>query len=528
MSIMNKLLASIALLGFAVLAQPGSAQQLQGLNSSSGLICSGCTLTSPILAGQPTSVTFGYYDNSTNIATTAQVQSALHGALQTVSLNIGATGGGTYSFNSQGSGGRLLISTSGGVITSISSVVVAGSGYAVGDIITLQSGNYDNYIRVTSVGGGGSLSGLLILAGGTGNSNGFSAPAVAAITAIPGAAIITGTLTSNATVILTGGTPLFASTTILVENNVSGAFTSTYCVAPNSSTNSCSGGNTVIVPESSSFAVLRSDGNNNVNCIGGVCSANLGTPSAINLTNATGSLNSIPIGATIASTGAFTTLSASSTVSGSGFSNYLASPPAIGGTAAAAGNFTTGGFSGNQINGGNLTLGANPNLTSSNGSLNISSQSGMTEFSQTTAAFGISDTSAGTNLQLFAWQNIGGNLNLSAWKTDLSGSTLAYQISRGTTYNISSHSRYFSTSAGSPIQGEIFNSNGTTFGTGSITGVNGDVGLTKVTASANAPGAGTLKLEVVTGTNAGTCKLIAYAGTSSTATTIIDNVGAGC
>ncbi len=43
-----------------------------------------------------------------------------------------------------------------------------------------------------------------------------------------------------------------------------------------------------------------------------------------------------------------------------------------------------------------------------------------------------------------------------------------------------------------------------------------------------APGAGTAKFAVVAGTSGGTCKLIMYAGTSTTPTTVIDNVGAGC
>lgn len=70
----------------------------------------------------------------------------------------------------------------------------------------------------------------------------------------------------------------------------------------------------------------------------------LGTPSSGTVTNLTGtaSINiNGTVGATTPNTGSFTTLSASSTVSGAGFSNYLASPPAIGGTAAAAGSFTT-------------------------------------------------------------------------------------------------------------------------------------------------------------------------------------------
>lgn len=55
----------------------------------------------------------------------------------------------------------------------------------------------------------------------------------------------------------------------------------------------------------------------------------------------------------------------------------------------------------------------------------------------------------------------------------------------------------------------------------------GAYGLTKMTASASAPGAAGAKLELVCGTNGGTAKLVAYAGTSATATTIIDNIGAG-
>lgn len=56
----------------------------------------------------------------------------------------------------------------------------------------------------------------------------------------------------------------------------------------------------------------------------------------------------------------------------------------------------------------------------------------------------------------------------------------------------------------------------------------GHPNIAKATATGAAPGAGFLKMEVTAGTNAGTCKIIAYAGTSTTPTTVIDNVGAGC
>lgn len=69
---------------------------------------------------------------------------------------------------------------------------------------------------------------------------------------------------------------------------------------------------------------------------------------------------------------------------------------------------------------------------------------------------------------------------------------------------------------------------------GSVTALTltaGAIGMTKIAASGSAPGAAGLKLEVVCGTNAGTAKIIAIAGTSTTAVTIVDNVGAavtGC
>lgn len=55
----------------------------------------------------------------------------------------------------------------------------------------------------------------------------------------------------------------------------------------------------------------------------------------------------------------------------------------------------------------------------------------------------------------------------------------------------------------------------------------GEVGFAKAAASGTAPGAGFVKLGVVCGTNAGTAKVIAYGGTSTTAATVLDNIGAG-
>lgn len=55
----------------------------------------------------------------------------------------------------------------------------------------------------------------------------------------------------------------------------------------------------------------------------------------------------------------------------------------------------------------------------------------------------------------------------------------------------------------------------------------GAIGMSKITASGSAPGAAGGKLELVCGTLSGTAKLVMSGGTSATATTIVDNVGAG-
>ena len=62
----------------------------------------------------------------------------------------------------------------------------------------------------------------------------------------------------------------------------------------------------------------------------------------------------------------------------------------------------------------------------------------------------------------------------------------------------------------------------------STTLTNGALGMQKITASGTAPGAGSCKFEVVAGTTGGTCKLQMLCGTSTTAVTVLDNVGTGC
>lgn len=69
---------------------------------------------------------------------------------------------------------------------------------------------------------------------------------------------------------------------------------------------------------------------------------------------------------------------------------------------------------------------------------------------------------------------------------------------------------------------------GLNIGSAAATLGSAELGMDKITDPASAPGAGSAKLTWVAGTNAGTCKLISRAGTSTTAVTIVDNVGGSC
>jgi len=56
----------------------------------------------------------------------------------------------------------------------------------------------------------------------------------------------------------------------------------------------------------------------------------------------------------------------------------------------------------------------------------------------------------------------------------------------------------------------------------------GEIIVAKITDPGTAPGAGAVKLTAEAGTNPGTCKIVVRAGTSSTATTLLDNIGGSC
>jgi hypothetical protein len=81
--------------------------------------------------------------------------------------------------------------------------------------------------------------------------------------------------------------------------------------------------------------------------------------------------------------------------------------------------------------------------------------------------------------------------------------------------------------ASNDATGSLLAANLQTGGSVLLTLTAGAFGMSKMTASASAPGAAGGKLELVCGTNSGSAKLIAIAGTSATAVTVIDNIGSG-
>jgi hypothetical protein len=73
----------------------------------------------------------------------------------------------------------------------------------------------------------------------------------------------------------------------------------------------------------------------------------------------------------------------------------------------------------------------------------------------------------------------------------------------------------------------VFTGNSWNDGHTILTGA-GEIIVAKITDPGTAPGAGAVKLTAEAGTNAGTCKIVVRAGTSSTATTLLDNIGGSC
>jgi hypothetical protein len=168
-----------------------------------------------------TTPTQGFTSNNTQLASTGFVKQSILAATGT--LPIAGVTGGVYNFNTIGSGANFATLTSGGAISQVLTIITGGTGYQVGDCLVMVGGNGDAILRVTSV-SSGAVTGTSILYGGTGYSG---SPQLAGTSLPPGSrfGIVSGALTSNATIIIPNGTYLQGSRRIIFANNTTGAFT---------------------------------------------------------------------------------------------------------------------------------------------------------------------------------------------------------------------------------------------------------------------------------------------------------------
>jgi hypothetical protein len=221
------------------------------------------TFTLPASTVLPNGVTAteqGYLDNSSLVATNSFVKRSILAATGTIP--IANVTGGTYNFQTTGSGTQIVVLASGGSITSVLTVAVPGSGYQVGDCLLMVGGNGDAILRVTSLSGSG-VAGASVVYGGTGYTTGAQ---LAGMPLPPGSrdGVITGTLTSNLTIIIPAGTYLQGSRRIVFNNNTTGAFTTTVKLSNGSGGSTGTG---VVLPQgtnNSSSAILYTDGQNDV------------------------------------------------------------------------------------------------------------------------------------------------------------------------------------------------------------------------------------------------------------------------
>jgi len=223
-------------------------------------------LNSPAFTGIPTTPTnANASDSSTQIANDAFVQNAVALSMGTVPLNFASVAS-PVSFDSKGTGQLVSYTTNTGAVSGFTAWIPStGTNYVVGDVITIQGGNYDSMIQVTGVTSGYVTSGA-ILYGGTGYSNGTSIAATAANT-IPYTFLLSGALANSVSIIMPHGTYLTQSNQWIFADNTTGGptYTNTVCVA--GATDACSGGSTVTLKEgtgNSTSATLQTDGVLNV------------------------------------------------------------------------------------------------------------------------------------------------------------------------------------------------------------------------------------------------------------------------
>lgn len=194
------------------------------INGSTSILTTGAvTLNGANTFGANTNaVTPSYIDNSTHVATTANVKQLILARTAWIPMTIT---GGTYDFNPAGTGAIFGVTTSGGAIATITGIVAGGTGYQVGDVLTMVGGNGDGLIYVSSV-SSGVVTGATVFYGGTGYSG---TPQLSGQALPPGSRTggLTGTLTSNATIIIPNGSFLAGARRIGFTNATTGNFTIT-------------------------------------------------------------------------------------------------------------------------------------------------------------------------------------------------------------------------------------------------------------------------------------------------------------
>jgi hypothetical protein len=194
------------------------------INGSTPITTTGAvTLNGTNNLGAATSATTqGYLDNSTLVATTQFTKRSLLAATATIPWTVSS---GTYNFASVGSGAIVGVTTSGGAVTTITSIVAGGVGYQVGDCLVLTGGNGDGLIYVSAV-SSGAVTAASVLYGGTGYTG---TPQLTVASLSPGSRSgnLTGTLTGNVTIVIPSGTYLAGARRIGFANNTTGPYTVT-------------------------------------------------------------------------------------------------------------------------------------------------------------------------------------------------------------------------------------------------------------------------------------------------------------
>lgn len=206
----------------AALAAPaiaaGSINGSTTINTTGAVTLSGVTS----LGSQTSATTQSYADASTKVATDQFVGRAILASTASIPFSVSS---GTYNFATAGSGAILGVTTSGGAVASITSIVAGGTGYQIGDVLVLLGGNVDGAAIVTGV-SSGVITTASVLYGGTGYTG---TPQLVGTGLPPGSrtGVLTGTLTGNVTIIVPAGTYLAGGRRFSFANNTTGAFSVT-------------------------------------------------------------------------------------------------------------------------------------------------------------------------------------------------------------------------------------------------------------------------------------------------------------